>query len=134
MWFVRFQILICEPQSFWHKLLVLSWLYLSLLYIITKETKFLTSIFNYPKNSTVENWKKKILRLAKLWDRIRDGNSSENFNPRGIEESRNGNLTFFEDRGRQNLFLRVLGEFWGDFFAHLFLALFCYLLTDQLFL
>jgi len=27
MWFARFQILICEPQSIWHKLLVLSWLY-----------------------------------------------------------------------------------------------------------
>ena len=28
MWFGRFQILICEPQSIWRKLLVLSWLYL----------------------------------------------------------------------------------------------------------
>ena len=27
MWFARFQILICEPQSIWRKLLVLSWLY-----------------------------------------------------------------------------------------------------------
>ena len=27
MWFARFQILICEPQSIWSKLLVLSWLY-----------------------------------------------------------------------------------------------------------
>ena len=27
MWFARFQILICELQSIWHKLLVLSWLY-----------------------------------------------------------------------------------------------------------
>ena len=27
MWFARLQILICEPQSLWHKLLVLSWLY-----------------------------------------------------------------------------------------------------------
>ena len=27
MWFSRFQILICKPQSIWRKLLVLSWLY-----------------------------------------------------------------------------------------------------------
>ena len=27
MWFARFQILICETQSIWRKLLVLSWLY-----------------------------------------------------------------------------------------------------------
>ena len=27
MWFARFQILICEPQSIWHKLLVLSLLW-----------------------------------------------------------------------------------------------------------
>ena len=27
MWFARFQILICEPQSIWRKLLLLSWLY-----------------------------------------------------------------------------------------------------------
>ena len=27
MWFARFQILICEPQSIWRKILVLSWLY-----------------------------------------------------------------------------------------------------------
>ena len=27
MWFARFNILICEPQSIWCKLLVLSWLY-----------------------------------------------------------------------------------------------------------
>ena len=27
MWFARFQILICELQSIWRKLLVLSWLY-----------------------------------------------------------------------------------------------------------
>ena len=26
MWFERFQILVCEPQSIWRKLLVLSWL------------------------------------------------------------------------------------------------------------
>ena len=30
MWFARFQILICKPQSIWRKLLVLSWLYLIL--------------------------------------------------------------------------------------------------------
>ena len=29
MWFARFQILICEPQSIWRKVLVLSWLYCS---------------------------------------------------------------------------------------------------------
>ena len=28
MWFARFQILICEPQSIWCKLLLLSWLYM----------------------------------------------------------------------------------------------------------
>ena len=28
MWFARFQILIFEPQIIWHKLLVLSWLYI----------------------------------------------------------------------------------------------------------
>ena len=28
VWFARFQILICEPQSIWHKFLVLSWLYI----------------------------------------------------------------------------------------------------------
>ena len=38
---------------------------------------------------------------------------SENFTPRGIEESRNVNLTFLGDRGRQNIFLGVLREFWG---------------------
>ena len=27
MWFARFQSLICEPQTIWRKLLVLSWLY-----------------------------------------------------------------------------------------------------------
>ena len=47
------------------------------------------------------------------WVEIRDGNSSENFTPRGIEESRNGNLTFLGDRGRQNLFLGILEEFRG---------------------
>ena len=41
----------------------------------------------------------------------RDGNSSENFIPRGIEESRNGKFTFLGDRGIWNLFLGVLGEF-----------------------
>ena len=30
MWFARFQILICQPQSIWRKLLALSWLYLPL--------------------------------------------------------------------------------------------------------
>ena len=50
----------------------------------------------------------------------RDGNSSENFTPRGIEESRNGNLTYLGDRGRQIIFLGVLEEFRGPFFyAHL---------------
>ena len=29
----------------------------------------------------------------------RDGNSSEYFTPRGIEESRNGKITFLRDRG-----------------------------------
>ena len=43
----------------------------------------------------------------------RDVNSSENFILRGIEESRNGKMTFFEDRGVRNLFLGVLGEFRG---------------------
>ena len=33
-------------------------------------------------------------------NRSRDGNSSENFIPRGIEESRNGKFTFLGDRGR----------------------------------
>ena len=50
--------------------------------------------------------------------RTRDGNSSENFTPRGIEESRNGNLTFFEDRGRQTLFLGVLEEFRGPKYGY----------------
>ena len=45
--------------------------------------------------------------------RLRNGNSSENFTPRGIEESRNSNLPFLGDRGRQNPFLGVLGEFRG---------------------
>ena len=40
-----------------------------------------------------------------------DGNSSENFIPRGIEELRNGKFTFLGDRGRWNIFLGVLGEF-----------------------
>ena len=44
---------------------------------------------------------------------IRDGNSSENFIPRGIEESRNDKFTFLGDRGIWNLFLGVLGEFRG---------------------
>ena len=33
-------------------------------------------------------------------DCTRDGNSSENFIPQGIEESRNGKFTFLGDRGR----------------------------------
>ena len=41
----------------------------------------------------------------------RDGNSSENFIPRGIEESRNSKITFLGDRGIWYLFLGVLGEF-----------------------
>ena len=44
---------------------------------------------------------------------IRDGNSSENFIPRGIEESRNDKFTFLGDRGICYLFLGVLGEFRG---------------------
>ena len=32
--------------------------------------------------------------------RTSDGNSSENFIPRGIKESRNGKFTFLGDRGR----------------------------------
>ena len=43
----------------------------------------------------------------------RDGNSSENFIPRGIEESRNDKFIFLGDRGIWNLFLGVLGEFRG---------------------
>jgi len=43
----------------------------------------------------------------------RDGNSSEIFIPRGIEESRNDKFTFLGDRGIWNLFLGVLGEFQG---------------------
>ena len=43
----------------------------------------------------------------------RDGNSSENFIPRGVEESRNDKFTFLGDRGICNLFLGVLGEFRG---------------------
>ena len=43
----------------------------------------------------------------------RDGNSSENFIPRGIEESRNDKFTFLGDRGICYLFLGVLGEFRG---------------------
>ena len=34
MWFGRFQILICEPESIWRKFLVLSWLYLRHLKIV----------------------------------------------------------------------------------------------------
>ena len=45
--------------------------------------------------------------------RGRDGNSSENFIPRGIEESRNDKFTFLGDRGTWNLFLGVLREFRG---------------------
>ena len=44
---------------------------------------------------------------------IRDGNSSENFIPRGIEESRNDKFTFLGDRGISNLFLGFLEEFRG---------------------
>ena len=44
---------------------------------------------------------------------FRDGNSSENFTPQEIGESKNGDLTFLGDRGRSNLFLGVLGEFRG---------------------
>ena len=43
----------------------------------------------------------------------RDGNSSENFIPQGMEESRNDKFTFLRDRGVYDLFLRVLGEFRG---------------------
>ena len=35
-----------------------------------------------------------------------------------LEESRNGNLTFFEDRGRQTLFLGVLEEFRGPKYGY----------------
>ena len=49
--------------------------------------------------------------VSTLSHRIRDGNSSENSIPRGIEESRNGKSTFLGDRGRWYLFLGVLGNF-----------------------
>ena len=52
-----------------------------------------------------------------------DGNSSENFTTQGIEESRNGNLTFLRD-----LFLGVLGEFWGN---EIFLDLHAYYKKSQ---
>ena len=43
----------------------------------------------------------------------RDGNSSEIFIPRGIEESRNDKFTFLGDQGICYLFLGVLGKFRG---------------------
>ena len=55
--------------------------------------------------------KRKSSQKKIIWNR--DGNSSENFIPRGIEESRNGKFTFLGDRGIWNLFLGVLGEFRG---------------------
>ena len=60
------------------------------------------------------------MTARQLPGRPRDGNSSENFTPRGIEEWQ---LTFLGDRRRQNLFLVVLDEFRGafssSFFTHL---------------
>ena len=40
MWFARFQILISETQSIWHKLLVLSWLYQDLRLLSNVKTKW----------------------------------------------------------------------------------------------
>ena len=41
MWFAGFQILICEPQSNWRKLLVLSWLYSALVHYFVFISSFL---------------------------------------------------------------------------------------------
>ena len=52
-------------------------------------------------------------RFCSIHLKFRDGNSSENFIPRGIEESRNSKIAFLGDRGIWNLFLGVLGNFQG---------------------
>ena len=48
VWFARFQILICEPQSIWRELLLLSWLYVDEAIIRNRATKMAT--LNLVKN------------------------------------------------------------------------------------
>ena len=45
MWFSRFQILVCEPQSIWRKVLVLSWLYLHILWDFEYISQDLIALF-----------------------------------------------------------------------------------------
>ena len=54
------------------------------------------------QNSNLKQTLKNVLDLPYYRCRTRDGNSLEHFTPRprGIEESRNGNLTFLRDLGR----------------------------------
>ena len=52
------------------------------------------------QNSNLKQTLKNVLNLLYYRCRTRDGNSSENFTPWGIEEARNGNLTFLGDPGR----------------------------------
>ena len=51
MWLGRLQILICEPQSIWHKLLVLSWLYVFQKFRQEFVKKALESLTNSDPNS-----------------------------------------------------------------------------------
>ena len=53
IWFARFQILICEPQSIFRKLLVLSWLYKKQHYYIKIQSKLLPE-----KSGRCGSWKR----------------------------------------------------------------------------
>ena len=54
-----------------------------------------------------------LLKITLDFSLFRDGNSSENFLPRGIQESRNDKFTFLGDQGICYLFLGVHGKFRG---------------------
>ena len=74
MWFARFQILICEPQSIWRKLLVPSWLYLSSLNevsLVIFLTGKLSASVRYSRHSSNFPWQ--ILRLIPMprWNTLR---------------------------------------------------------------
>ena len=57
MWFARFQILICESQSIWRKLLVVSWLYCRVLLSFKISSSFFSKL----------QWLENSLLLQSIW-------------------------------------------------------------------
>ena len=53
MWYARFKILICEPQSIWRKLFVLSWLYNTVFSTKFNGTDFIARVLQYCNNTIV---------------------------------------------------------------------------------